>query len=882
MKTLIRILPALFAQLAAVAPLSAATVPEPSTVIYGKVLHRAFGNEHRLTEGTLVWTLGDASGRTHTFTTELEDIKGVLSYRINIPHQAFASGLQVDPSVIPLRPGETRYDFLSIQVNGSPARILWSADEYLKTLQRARAATHRIDLEVFFDLADTDGDGMPDWWEISHGLDWQVPNANLDSDGDGWSNFHEYRNGTNPKVDDRKPSLDTTELAAYGESNNGVWLRAIDANTPPSGLTFTLTRLPAGGELHFDGGGSSTTKLNVGSTFTQEQVSQGRVLYLHQETDAKETSFGVSLSDGTNEPHLADVAINIFPPDSPPQANAISAPEWWRDENAVFEAYWGMRENILNGQFVESVLLYYLGKNHGWTLWDQRNQTLPVALTAAGSGSHFLLGGDADDTLAGSNQDDILSGGRGTNRLRGNGGKDLFIISSSLDIIADFNAAEDVLDLGPFVVGKTGSLNAYLQASYNGTHTEVRLNQSGTGTTFSDAVVRLENVQLNQDDLNRLWSRGQLLLGNIQGLASVSITGWPASSLEEGFSTAELVVRRDGPVNQPLSVTLSISGNATNGVDYTAIPTSVSFAAGKREVTLSINPLLDNLNEISEQLHLSVVSGNGYVLGEAATGIIHILDAKQRFNIVPVDAYAVANDEPGFLQIIRTGPSIGAVELLLQTSGDAVRDVDYKRISTPVSFADNQKSRLISIEALSLGLLATPETNRTLTVSIRPSITSEYLLGNTPSASIRLLSELQTFEQWAADENLIASGEVTSEMLDMTSPRSGLTALLEYAFSYRVNLADGVQPVDRELINPRLIRDANGMCFEFSKRLNDPRLVYTIERSADLKNWVSDPELFTEETLSAAQRNAGRVRYRVVEPETGALPYMRVRVNRGN
>jgi hypothetical protein len=49
--------------------------------------------------------------------------------------------------------------------------------------------------------ADTDGDGMPDWWETLHGFDPQDPNDSmLDADGDGLSNVLEYRLRTNPRL----------------------------------------------------------------------------------------------------------------------------------------------------------------------------------------------------------------------------------------------------------------------------------------------------------------------------------------------------------------------------------------------------------------------------------------------------------------------------------------------------------------------------------------------------------------------------------------------------------------------------------------------------------------------------------------------------------
>jgi len=51
---------------------------------------------------------------------------------------------------------------------------------------------------------DSDGDGMPDWWENASGLDPDVDDAGIDSDGDGRTNFDEYNDGTDPLVDDWK------------------------------------------------------------------------------------------------------------------------------------------------------------------------------------------------------------------------------------------------------------------------------------------------------------------------------------------------------------------------------------------------------------------------------------------------------------------------------------------------------------------------------------------------------------------------------------------------------------------------------------------------------------------------------------------------------
>ncbi len=68
--------------------------------------------------------------------------------------------------------------------------------------------------------ADTDGDGMPDLWELGVGLDPADPSdARLDDDNDGHSNLTEYNAGTDPNWGDSHPG--SIPAASFGFNELG-------------------------------------------------------------------------------------------------------------------------------------------------------------------------------------------------------------------------------------------------------------------------------------------------------------------------------------------------------------------------------------------------------------------------------------------------------------------------------------------------------------------------------------------------------------------------------------------------------------------------------------------------------------------------------------
>jgi hypothetical protein len=185
-----------------------------------------------------------------------------------------------------------------------------------------------------------------------------------------------------------------------------------------------------------------------------------------------------------------------------------------------------------------------------------------------------------------------------------------------------------------------------------------------------------------------------------------------------------------------LTVYYSVSGTASNGVDYSFLSGAVNFAPGDLETYIEINPLADNLLEGVETVKLTLVPTNTYFVDapqhNAATNTIIdstttvIMGVITNLAIEP-DGPPGAPSVPAFFSMNRydsrgiyTNMAVSYV-----VSGTASDGVDYVFLNGTVNFAPGMQDTNIVVMPLADSVL---EGLETVTVTLLNAPTNGYFL----------------------------------------------------------------------------------------------------------------------------------------------------------
>ena len=208
---------------------------------------------------------------------------------------------------------------------------------------------------------------------------------------------------------------------------------------------------------------------------------------------------------------------------------------------------------------------------------------------------------------------------------------------------------------------------------------------------------------------------------------TVAIAATDRDAMENSIDTGTFTVTRSSGVGA-LTINYTISGLATNGVDYQTLGTSLSFADGETSKTITVTPLNDSQAEATETVVLTLAEDTGFnVTSPAAT--VRIFDDESPVASVSVSMPDAWGSEEGnntaTWRLTRTS-SIGSLTVLYRLSGDTVNGVNYQMLGGSVTFNNGELTKDVVMVPIDDDKL---QGNQTVTMTLVEDTGITYKLG---------------------------------------------------------------------------------------------------------------------------------------------------------
>lgn len=258
----------------------------------------------------------------------------------------------------------------------------------------------------------------------------------------------------------------------------------------------------------------------------------------------------------------------------------------------------------------------------------------------------------------------------------------------------------------------------------------------------------------------------------------VSVDAVTPDASEAGPANGVFTITRTS-AGVPLTVNYTLTGTASNGVDYVSLPSSVTFRATDTTTNITVVPIDDSIPEITENVALTITPSPDFI--GAGSAIVRIRDNEPpqlAINATQPQMYERANDYAEF-QITRLGDTNAAAFAVdLSFSGSATLDTDFTTNGLAMFNPGDVTNtfRVLPVEDSSV------EGNETIIATI--NVTAPYTVGSSNSAVITLVDATLPPETvlFSDDFNTDSSGNWTR--LFAALPDASDDSLSLFAYDY--------------------------------------------------------------------------------------------------
>jgi hypothetical protein len=268
----------------------------------------------------------------------------------------------------------------------------------------------------------------------------------------------------------------------------------------------------------------------------------------------------------------------------------------------------------------------------------------------------------------------------------------------------------------------------------NTTSTEVSVPTRDTNTVGSNTTISM-TIAAGGGYTVGAPSAATTTIAN-ENVPTITITG--GATVSPGGSDTLTLTANQAPI-QSTPVTLSLTGSASPGTNYTAPNPVVTLAAGSTTTTVTINTLNPSVIAPSSFLLVSITPNPAaYAVGSPGSAVVTITGSSAQPTVTLTSATNYL--EKGSPYVVTVGLSeamSSALTISLTYGGSAVQGTDYVAPAGSIVVPPGQTSLPVQIPTITDNVV---EPDRTLTVSLGPS--PAYTVGSPSSTSVTITSSV--------------------------------------------------------------------------------------------------------------------------------------------